>query len=335
MIRYLAAAFLALAAFAQPAFAQSMWSHADSGISVERSIGEMRLNREQDASGGGGHDVILQFGGGRTAVTLYVDRSAYPNPALWFERTRMAMNTNVGSAQRAADPRSITLGGASAPNGLREDIALSGGPYRATSVAIVQAGQWIVKARISSQSLGVEEVAARMDQLLAALRFERMPAPHPLLVPSPCPEANAMRGSRIARPSQEGVAAASVNGIMALGEARGFPGSFAADPSAWCRETSGIPAEYGTIYRARNGSAWVGLIGDSGRAVAGMRLAVPTGAGAAIFVSTPSSTIVAALYDDLPAPDGAVMDALPIVVGQARGLAEISTDAPRGGDRKR
>ncbi|MEA3015721.1 MAG: hypothetical protein QOI38_443, partial [Sphingomonadales bacterium] len=45
--------------------------------------------------------------------------------------------------------------------------------------------------------------------------------------------------------------------------------------------------------------------------------------------STPTSTHVIALFDRVPHPDEAIVEALPVVVGQARGLAEIGNEPPR------
>lgn len=328
IIRFVALALAALG-LAVPAQAQDMWQHAESGVSVPRRIGEMRFQNESDASGGRGQDVAVQLGGGDTPVTLYVYRAAYPNPALWFERTRLAMGVNVGAPTDRVAPMGITVGNASAPNALREDIAITGGRYKATSVAIVQAGEWIVKARISSTTLDLASVAARMDALLAALRFENMPAPHPLVVPGPCPEEVAMHGRPIARPSREAVSAGSAQGVIAMMEARGHSG-LAANPNEWCRAASEMPVEMGAVYRRRTGGEWVALVTDAGRSVAGMRLELPGSAGAATFVTTQGTTSLVALYEDLPDPDAAIPAAIPVVVGQARGLAEVSGGRPQG-----
>lgn len=332
MIRSLFALALLALASAAPAQSQDIWRHRESGVSLPRSIGDMQLNRERDASGGGEYDVILQYGGGPTAVTLYVYRSAYPNPALWFERTRLAMSTSVGAPAQGVDPRPITLGGASAPNGLREDIAVDGNRARATSVVIAQVGEWLVKARTSSLELDLAGVSERMDRLLAALRFETMPAPHPLRLPPPCGEERRMSGERLSRSAPEALASAVANGATVLAHSRGRSG-LAADPAAWCRVAAGIPAQYGAIYRERSGSAWVALLGDSGLAVTALRLEEARGAGAATYVSTPGRLSVAALYEDMPDADSATVHALPVVAGEERGLADIADRAP-GGNRR-
>ena len=150
----------------------------------------MRVGEETEFGGAGRYDVVVQLGEATEPATLYVYRSAYPNPALWFDRVRTAMNRNVNAGGVQAEPRAITLGGAPAANGLREEFDLpAGGQWRATAVAIVQAGEWIVKARITSATLDRAGVGARMDAAArrAALRRVRCPRRIRCACPRPAP----------------------------------------------------------------------------------------------------------------------------------------------------
>ena len=325
MIRALIAAALALAA--APALAQQGdWRHAESGVSIPRQIGDLRVHDEREFGGAGRFDVVLQLGSDPEPVTLYVYRSAYPNPALWFDRVRTAMNANVSAQSVQAAPRAVTIGGAPAPNALREEFDLpAGGRWRATAVAIVQAGEWIVKARVTSATLDRAGVGVRMDRLLEALRFARpLPAPHPLRVPAPCNDNPALSGGVMRDGREDGVAAASVTGVIEFAEARGNRG-LAADPSAWCRAQTDIPLQYGTAYRRNDGGEWIVLVSDSGRAISARTLTPAASVrGAATFVSMPQATRVVNLFDGLPDIGRAFMEAVPVMAGQAPGLAEIS-----------
>ena len=169
---------------------EEAWHHRGSGITVPATIDGMRRGEQRDLSRGGEFDVTTQFGTSDEPVTVYIYRSAYPNVALWFERTRRAMNENLRSQEIDAAPRSFALAGG-APNGLREEFELpAGGRFRSTAVAMAQTGEWIVKVRITSRSLDRAAIAARMDALLAAMRLpDGRPEPHPLLLPPPCPPA--------------------------------------------------------------------------------------------------------------------------------------------------
>jgi hypothetical protein len=327
MIRTIFALALALLALAAPARAQDLWTHAASGASLPRAIGEMRLGETRDLSRGGGFDVILQYGDSATPVTVYVYRSAYPNAAMWFERTRLAMNTHVGSGDSAADPRPFTLGDTGAPNGLREEIAVPGGT---TAVAIAHRGQWMIKLRMTSTALDRAALVARMDQLIAAFRFtgDLPAAAVPLAVPGLCDGNVRMNGDRIRNVRDAPLAAATVTGIMAYGEARGISG-LATEPQQWCRATiEALPAQFGSFYRRRDGNGWVALMGDSGMAIAALPIEVPGRARAALYTSSPAATRVVAAYEGMPAPVEAILAALPVLVGQAPGLAEIGTTRP-------
>ncbi|HZF95349.1 MAG TPA: hypothetical protein VEZ20_10825 [Allosphingosinicella sp.] len=334
MRTYLIAALVAAAAIAAPAQAQGeRWQHEESGISVPRSIGDMSLSQERDGSGGQKYDMVLQYGTSRTPVTLYVYRSAYPNAAIWFERTRLAMNANVGADVQSAAPRSFTLGGATAPNGLREEIALAGG--QATGVAIAQVGEWIVKLRITSNEIGRAAIAERMDRLLEALRFANpAPATHPLTVPGPCADGHAMRGRQLRLNSRHRATAAAVS-VLGYGDARGI-GGLAAEPARWCRVTqTKLPVQLGSLYRRRDGNGWVALLGDSGRAAAAFLTELPgDSVRAVLFASLPASTHSVAAYDGVPDPEEAIPLAIPVVIGQARGIAEMGTE-PADGPRRR
>lgn len=322
-------ALAALVGATAPAFAQSdEWHHAQSGIAIARQIGELRVGETRDLTNGAGMDVVVQLGSEREPATFYVYRSAYPNAALWFERTRLAMAETVQSGGERVEARPFTLGGGDAPNGLREEVALrSGGPFRSSAVALAQVGEWIVKLRITSSTMGAAEIRQRMDQLVAAIRLpdgDRIV--HPLVVPLPCSDDMEANGSLVRRPEPIGVAAAAVTGMIAYGEARGRSG-LAADPGSWCRMNSRIPVRYVTLYRHRTEDRWVALVADSGRAVAAH--AVVSGSGAATFGSNPARTGVAALYTAMPQPDEAIMQALPVAVGQSEGLATVSVRQDR------
>ena len=300
--------------------------HRGSGITLPARIGDMRRGEQRDLSNGGEFDLIVQYGSNTEPATLYIYRSAYPNPALWYERTRRAMNANIAAGAGDAWPRGFALGSGS-QNGLREEIELpEGSRFRSTAVAIAQVGQWMVKARITSPRLDKAGIAARMDALLGGLSLPASESPtHPLRLPSACSESLPLDGSPIRGDRESEIASATALGAIEFAQARGS-GGLAADPSSWCR-SSGPLDQHGSTYRQRDGSAWVVLLGDSGTAISGRSLASTGRDGAAIFASTPAWTRIANVYDSLPSPEQAVEPAVPVLVGQERGLAEINVRA--------
>lgn len=296
------------------------WRHALSGVSIADL--PRGLSRGQVTNNHGGADVYVQLGTQSEPVTFYVYRSAYPNAALWFERTRLAMNVNIGSGEARVAPRSFTLGDSPAPNGLREEIALPEGTgLRSTAVAIAQYGEWIVKVRITSRSLDRQAIGAKMDGLLAAIRLPgAVPPPNPLIVPPLCPDENRMNGRLLGSGDLAAQAGPALR--RAAAEARGR-GGLAADPEAWCRERSSFPTQYGTIYRQRDGRAWTTLLSDAGIGVSAYQIDLPDADGAATFAANPAMTGLVQVFDHLPAPETATDAAILVLVGRAQPVSRL------------
>jgi hypothetical protein len=324
---------MAFAAMLAPTAASAeSWRHAQSRIEISELPAGFHVASVSDGRGDGS-DVIVQLGDDDDAVTLYVYRSAFPNPALWFERTRLAMRVNVAAPVDDVAPRSFTLGNGTAPNGLREEIAIPpGNRFRSTAVAMAQNGEWMVKLRMSSTGLDRAGIAAAMDRLLASIVLPAgAPAPLPLVVPAPCPDANSMRG----RPRPQSLEN-SLLGVLAIleasNDARGLSG-LAAEPANWCRETSRFPVEQVAVYRRRDGKAWTALLGDAGLAVSAYQSTDPQLPGAMTYAANPSLTGLALVYDAMPAPNEAVEPALPYLVGRARSSVSINASENRNGRR--
>jgi hypothetical protein len=326
---------IAFAAMLAPVAASAEgWRHAQSRIEIASLPAGLHVGAVSDGRGDGS-DVIVQLGDvvargdEEEAVTLYVYRSAFPNPALWFERTRLAMRVNVAAPVDHVAPRSFTLGGGAVPNGLREEIAIPpGNRFRSTAVAMAQHGEWMIKVRMTSTSLGRAAIAARMDGLLAAIRLPAgSPAPLPLIVPAACPDGNAMRG-RQRRESRENALLGTAAIMRAHDDARGRSG-LAAEPANWCRDTSRFPVEQVAVYRRRDGKAWTALLGDAGLAISAYLNEDPRLPGAMTYAANPSVTGLASVYDAMPGPSDAIEAALPYLVGRARSSVSIDANGNR------
>ena len=313
----------ALAALAPQAAAAEGWRHGPSGVGIPDLPQGLATGRVSDRLDG--NDVFVQFGTDEEPVTFYVYRSAFPNVALWFERTRLAMNINVGSGQAEVQPRRFTLGDSAVPNGLREEIALPpGNRFRATAIAIAQYGEWFVKVRITSMSLDSAGVRAKMDRLLAAIRLPgAVPAPHPMIVPGRCDTDRAFTG----RPLTSSDLADRAQGALRLAaaEARGR-GGLAANPESWCRARSAMPSPLGTLYHRRDGRGWTALVSDSGIAISAYPADLPDADGAATVAANPAVTSLVQIYDHLPAPEAALEPGILVLVGRAQALRRIEAE---------
>ncbi len=309
-----------LAALAPATASAEGWRHGPSGVNIGDLPQGFSLGRATERHEGG--DVFVQFGTDPEPVTLYVYRSAWPNVALWFERTRLAMNVNVGSGDARVEPRSFTLGASPVPNGLREEIALpAGGQFRSTAVAMAQYGEWIVKVRITSSSLDEAGVRAKMDRLLAAIQLPgTVPAPHPMRVPGLCPDDASFSGRALNSSDLNARAGAALR--LAAAEARGR-GGLAASPDGWCRARSTLPSRLGTLYHRRDGSGWTALLSDSGIGIAAYRIDLPDADGAATFAVNPGMTGLVQIFDRLPPPQAALERGIQVLVGRAEPQSRI------------
>ncbi|HEY0115146.1 MAG TPA: hypothetical protein VGB54_05450 [Allosphingosinicella sp.] len=309
---------LLFAAGAAPAAAQQAWRHQQSGIAIDRLPAGLRLGEVRDIARDG-TDVAVTLGSAEDAVTLFIYRAAYPNAALWFERSRLAMNTSFGAGAIAVDARPFTLGPATQPNGLREELDMPPG-RRALSaaIALAQHGEWLIKVRISSLRDRAPRLRQRMDELLASLSFRGGSARSlPLRVPSTCSDQPAFAGRAVSAQDPARLVSASAGAQAVARQVRG-DGGLAAAPEQWCRAVSRFPADQVSLFRRLDGRGWAALLGDNGYAVTGQGHAGSS--GAAVYGSRSTGTTIAALFDDVPAPDGVIEAALPFAVGRRPGL---------------
>ncbi|HYD13871.1 MAG TPA: hypothetical protein VEC11_13565 [Allosphingosinicella sp.] len=313
----------ALAALAPNAAAAEGWRHRPSGVNVPDLPQGFSLGRATERHEGG--DVFVQFGTEQEPVTVYVYRSAWPNVALWFERTRLAMNVNVGSGEAAVEPRSFTLGASPAPNGLREEIALpAGGRFRSTAVAMAQYGEWIVKVRITSANLDQAGVRAKMDRLLASIQLPgTVPAPHPMRVPGLCPDDGNFTGRALTSSDLNAGAGAALR--LAAAEARGR-GGLAANPDGWCRARAPMPSQLGTLYHRRDGRGWTALLSDAGIGIAAYPIDLPDADGAATFAVNPGMTGLVQIFDHVPPPQSALEAGIQVLVGRAQPQSRLEAN---------
>lgn len=330
---------LALATFvASPIHAADRWVHAGTGISIDRASGDLSLVQEQDRSGGANADNILQFGSGNEPATVYLYRSSFPNPALWFPMTRAAMVINMhGLPPSQSDPIPLKVGGASAPNGLRWVTPLpESARARATGVAIIQVGEWILKLRITSGTLDAAGVARRLDTLLAMIHFAApLPQPLPLKTPDTCKNEAWDTGIIITdKANDEEMAAAMLGATNEMFAATGIYG-LAKEPEKWCRDESvSIPSGMISLYRSLSKPAhWVMFAGDSGITITAQSFeeyaklskdAKNLRAKAVLFTNNWAGTRVVGFFDNMPFPQSSIDLALPVAAGQRPALFSVS-----------
>ncbi len=69
------------------------------------------------------------------------------------------------------------------------------------------------------------------------------------------------------------------------------------------------------------------MLGDAGQAASALPIDEPGPARAALYASTPASTQVVAVYRGMPDPNAGLALAIPVVVGQQHGIAQVTAGA--------
>jgi len=345
-MKYIVAAAAMSMVMGLPSSALADWKHEKSGISIPDTIGEMKKGEVRDLSDGQENDVSVQYGAGPLAVTVYVYRASYPNPALWFERTLIPMTTNVGMFKVNEPPRKLTIAGSPRENALRQsfDIDANVGvkwPSKSTAFVMGQVNEWIVKLRISSQTLDRAGVDQLMNQLLAAIHFDKLSTdPLPLVVPESCTDAIETKGEPVKPKDAETLQAQGLaEGIVIYAEARGVESGVAREPDKWCKLKTSSPEQFVTTYREKTSGKFVSLVGDSGRSIASLGLVTSKLAKTALYVNDANATRLVWFFDDFPESAAATLNSLPYLDGKKQGLGSLSFDpalakAPAQSERK-
>lgn len=283
MRRLLLAAGLALAS---PASAQSLridesaWSAPGdeaprpikADISVPRAFGPLTLRQLLPARPGG-WDNVAQYGSDDRALvaTIYIYRPVIADAGFAAIMTTEAIFAGFGR-EIEGGPRTLAPAGGVAQAAHRQ-VYLAGlkrgnGPALtlATGFAVLKAGQWLVKVRVTGPAQRRDEIERALDGLLGELRFGADAVVKPAYpdTVTECPDSGSERPAR----RQSGKAAgpfAAMSGILADSLT-----DLAKGPRALCvmvRRTG--PAYLDIVLRATkgDGTPLALLSGDSGNGV--------------------------------------------------------------------
>ncbi|HEX8643324.1 MAG TPA: hypothetical protein VF702_05355 [Allosphingosinicella sp.] len=346
MLRLLAAAALAAAPVAVPAqppaqappvplvppatTPQGDYSHPASGAFFPRQVGAQRISRTADL--GNPFDTIVDYSGDnpRESTTVYIFRAAVPDARLWFGHALATVGSQIPLAIFEAGPdQPLQAFGSRVPNALQRIYTTSRtGPFRSTALFVAQAGEWIVKMRVTSPTLDRDGLSARIAAFAAAIRFPDNTSY--AVAAQPLPECDAPRFSgRVVEANAARLAAATGAGAAVLRRLREpLPDGGA----GWCRVHGPKSDPILSLLRRTDGSGgWILLIGDAGRAFAAFapgEIGLPADAATILVVAAPDYARVAALAQGVPDP-GAVIEPLAAVLGNRNpGLLDYVPPTP-------
>jgi len=311
---------------AAPAAEGDRWIHQRSGASLPRSLGGQTITESRDL--GNPYNSVAVYSGPGSAVestTIYIFRTAIPDARLWFDRALPSVARNIPLAIFEAGPaEQFAAFAAPAPNGLYRIYTTSQqGPFRSTAIAVAQAGEWIVKIRLSSATLDRAAMAARIVALTDAIRFPAATVRAALSAPiADCARPAADGTGRPIALDEEVMALGLGGGLILQQRARQPLGS---NEAGWCRDPA-VAAEAGTLLRHGEGHWWIALIGDAGIAIsalAGPAVGLPEDRHAIVYAISPAFLRGTAAFDAMPSTIAALQAGAPTLAGRSEGLFEI------------
>lgn len=178
-----AALLLAMPAAAQQTIAApagQAWIHDSSGFGFASSADGLKRIEVKDF-GKTQSDIAITYRDDATGsiVTLYLFRAAVPDVSIWADRAEASILVNaprylgtLGQDKRKWSP--LTLWPNARNAGITVVYPLEGKGMKATGLALVRHGPWLIKLRMSSSRLDSAQVEARMASFLRALA---LPAP--------------------------------------------------------------------------------------------------------------------------------------------------------------
>lgn len=208
-----------------------------------------------------------------TIATIYVFRTGLESVPVWLDRASTVMLSNpvIGSVL----DETLLTGNFDAPNsaglnsGHRVVTSLSTGDFISTGVAMFSHDGWLLKIRMSSQSLDRAELDTALLGMIADLDMDAAASPAPAFVPiEDCADALSIRKkAKISRPDM--MATILLGAALSAAEEKSDRDD-SSEPAVWCRDTATV-RQYG-VYRPNgdNDTYTIGL-GDAGISVSLMK----------------------------------------------------------------
>jgi hypothetical protein len=205
------------------------------------------------------------------AYTVYIYRNVAGGLPVWFDRARWMMERrgDLGAATLHSSGQFVPPGRTSA-SGLLATYAVTGKGYRSTGVALVPAGEWLVKIRASSATLSPDQLDSKVKSVLAQIGWPKKMDPAPAAVPvAACVSALALSGdAKPAAKDEDSLAESLMGALVGMAAASQEPAKRAEPRPApkWCRDSAEL-AEAG-IYRAdEQKDGYFLALADAGRGV--------------------------------------------------------------------
>lgn len=284
------------------------WQHAETGLVLTAKLDGLARTKLIDETTNE-HDVIAEFADPDRNViaTVYLFHPAIDDVAIWFDRSQTAIEARDvygGATPVNAAPLAFAPPGATVASALRQVYSPHRAPYRATALAMIPTGDWLVAIRMSATTLDPAALDLAMSRIIGAIRWPSAPSAAPAAMPvTPCTTTLRYTKAKLLKPSGSHMLLTLLGGAIASShKADDKP----APHQSWCRDAASAQ-DYG-VYRtdAMGDSSYALAILDAGRAVFVQRsIAAQIGEGESYSVSlidVDRSTVAFPSFDRLPQP---------------------------------
>lgn len=249
------------------------WKHAETGLILMPQLAGLSRIALTDATQTE-RDVAAQYDMPDKSMfaTIYLFHPAIADVALWFDRSRTAIETRDlfrNAAPASADPIAFAVGGSGSATSLRQVYATpGGGQYRSTALAVVPVGEWVVSVRMSAKTLTADQLDASLQQVIQAIRWPKPTATPTAATALPitgCATPLTFPKARQAKSNGADMLMALMgSSIAAKAKASDAPAS--APPTIWCRDGDGS-TEYGVYRSNASTNGYVMALYDAGRVI--------------------------------------------------------------------
>jgi hypothetical protein len=250
-----------------PVPADKGWMHAQTKLILRAQMAGLARTGLSDSTATE-HDIAAQFENADHSIsaTLYLFHSALPEPAVWFDRSRLALEQRDlfrHAAPASEAPLAFAASGTVASS-LRQTYAIVDGPFRSTALAVMPLGEWLVVVRMSAK-----EKAATLDrQMSDFISALRLPADPSATIATPvvaCATPLHFTKAKMVKPEPTDLLVSLISGAAAR-ETKDQP---APPRRHWCRE--GDPGDGFAAYRGDDqtgdASGYTLAMQDAGRVV--------------------------------------------------------------------
>jgi len=249
------------------------WKHAETGLILMPQLAGLSRIALTDATQTE-RDVAAQYDMPDKSMfaTIYLFHPAIADVALWFDRSRTAIETRDlfrNAAPASADPVAFAVGGSGSAASLRQVYATpGGGQYRSTALAVVPVGDWVVSVRMSARTLTADQLDASLQQVIQAIRWPPS-ATTGTIAAAPvttCTTPLTFTKAKQAKPNGSDMLMSLMASTMAAkAETKETSASPVPHPT-WCRDGT-ASTEYGVYRSSTSTGGYVMALYDAGRVI--------------------------------------------------------------------